>query len=75
VLGKNLFLKFDCLIICVMTSLAKVRYCLQSCWKCVVEGCYYVSIGVWAYEPKILHTYVIGVYTIDIIYDYRVYML
>jgi len=39
------------------------------------EGCYYVSIGVWAYEPRILYTYIIGVYTIEIVYDYRVYML
>jgi len=38
-------------------------------------GCYYVSIGVWAYEPRILRTYIIGVYIIEIVYDYRVYML
>jgi len=43
--------------------------------KFLDEGCYYVSIGVWAHESRILHTYVIGVYTIEIVYDYRVYML
>jgi len=40
-----------------------------------LEGCYYASIGVWAHEPKILHTYVIGVYTLETVYNYMVYML
>jgi len=41
----------------------------------IKEGCYYMSIGVWVHEPRILYTYIIGVYTIEIIYDYRVYIL
>jgi len=51
-------------------------------WECSfikilspIEGCYFVSIGMWAHEPRIPHTYVIGVYAIETIYNYRVYML
>jgi len=29
--------------------------CAFSPWGVNIEGCYYVNIGVWAYEPRILH--------------------
>jgi len=39
------------------------------------KGCYDVNVGVWAHEPRILDTYIIGAYTIETIYDYNIYML
>jgi len=37
-------------------------------------GCHYVSIEVWAYEPRILDTYGIVAYTIDTFNGYSVCM-
>jgi len=39
------------------------------------EGCYYLSLGVRAHEPRILYTYIIGVYIIETFYNYNVHML
>jgi len=40
-----------------------------------MEGCYYVSLRVWAHEPRRLYTYGIGVYSIETFYDYSATML
>jgi len=34
-----------------------------------------MSLGVWAYEPRRLYTYNMGVYTIETFYDYIATML
>jgi len=37
-------------------------------------SCYYVSLGSWVHEPRILDTYKIGAYIIDTFNGYSVFM-